>query len=162
MDAKVEKGIVRIAGVDLKGDTKLYRALWKIKGISFTTGKYIALLLHKKLGIDPNSYVGNLSDEQIQNINNLLMNLDDKQMPVFLMNRRSDVWTGKNYHLIMNDLEFATRMSIERKKKMYNYQGYRHLKGKKVRGQRSKNTGRRGLVVGVSKTKESQKEGEKK
>lgn len=151
----VKRGIVRIAGVDILGNTKLFRALWKIKGISFATGKFLSALIEKKLGISKNEYVGNLDDDQIAEIDKLLMNLDNKIMPEFLMNRRFDVWSGKSYHLVMNDLMFATKMSIERKKKMYSWQGYRHLRGKKVRGQRTKNTGRRGIAVGVLKSKEA-------
>lgn len=149
----VKKGIVRIAGVDILGKTRLYRALWKIKGISFTTGKNLADLIKKKLGIDKREFVGNLDDEQIAKIDSLLLNLDNKTMPYYMLNRRSDIWNGKSYHLIMNDLMFATKMSIERKKKMYSWQGYRHFRGKKVRGQRAKNTGRRGMTVGVAKSK---------
>ncbi|MEM1700435.1 MAG: 30S ribosomal protein S13 [Candidatus Anstonellales archaeon] len=152
----VKRGIVRIAGVDVLGNTKLYRALWKIRGISFTTGKFIVKLISDKLGIPKDTLVGNLDDDQIQKIDNLLANLDSTVMPTYLMNRRSDIWDGKSYHLIMNDLAFATRMSIERKKKMYNWQGYRHLRGKKVRGQRTKNTGRKGMSVGVMRNKQQQ------
>lgn len=151
----VKKGIVRIAGMDILGNTKLYRALWKIKGVSFTTGKFLSNLIEKKLGISKYEYVGNLDDDQITQIDNILMNLDSSIMPEYLMNRRSDIWSGKSYHLVMNDLMFATKMSIERKKKMYSWQGYRHLRGKKVRGQRTKNTGRRGMAVGVLKSKEA-------
>ncbi len=152
----VKKGIVRIAGVDILGNTRLYRALWKIKGISFTTGKYLADLIKKKFGIDKREYVGNLDDDQIAKIDNLLLNLNEHIMPYYMLNRRSDVWNGKSYHLVMNDLMFATKMSIERKKKMYSWQGYRHLRGKKVRGQRAKNTGRKGMTVGVTKSKTNQ------
>lgn len=153
---EVKRGIVRIAGVDIPGETKLYRALWRVKGISFATGKYLCNLIQKEIGIGKNEFVGNLSDEQIAAIDDLLYNLDSSKMPYYLMNRRSDVWNGKSYHLIMNDLLFATRMSIERKKKMYNWQGYRHIRGKKVRGQRTKNTGRKGMSVGVMRSKQQQ------
>lgn len=157
---EVKRGIVRIAGVDILGNTKLYRALWRIRGISFATGKYISKMISDKLGIPKDALVGNLDDEQIHQIDTLLSNLDESTMPIHLMNRRSDVWNGKSYHLIMNDLAFATRMSIERKKKMYNWQGYRHLRGKKVRGQRSKNTGRKGMSVGVMRNKQQQQGGQ--
>ncbi|MCS7122629.1 MAG: 30S ribosomal protein S13 [Candidatus Micrarchaeota archaeon] len=153
---EVKRGIVRIAGVDIPGETKLYRALWRVKGISFATGKYLSNIIQKELGIGKDEFVGNLSDDQIAAIDNLLYNLDSSKMPIYLMNRRKDIWDGKSYHLIMNDLLFATRMSIERKKKMYNWQGYRHIRGKKVRGQRTKNTGRKGMSVGVMRNKQQQ------
>ncbi|MGC9005638.1 MAG: 30S ribosomal protein S13, partial [Candidatus Micrarchaeia archaeon] len=43
---------------------------------------------------------------------------------------------------------------VENKKKMWSWQGERLIKGKKARGQRTRNTGRRGLAVGVMKKKE--------
>ncbi|NPA22228.1 MAG: 30S ribosomal protein S13 [Candidatus Micrarchaeota archaeon] len=150
---EVKRGIVRIAGRDLKGTLPLKRALIYVKGISFSTVGPIAKLIEERLGIPRTEKIGNLSDEQIEAIDHLLFNLSDQDLPEFLLNRRRDIWSGENLHLIMNDLDFATRMSIERKKKMYNWQGYRHIRGKKVRGQRTKNTGRKGVTVGVTKKK---------
>lgn len=49
----------------------------------------------------------------------------------------------------MNDLAFAQRQDIEREKKLYTWKGYRHAYGKKVRGQRTRNTGRKGMALGV-------------
>ncbi len=153
VDAEVKRGIVRIAGRDLKGTYPLKRALTYVKGISYSTVGPIAKLIEQRLGIPRTEKIGNLSDEQIESIDNLLFNLTDQDLPEFLLNRRRDLWSGENLHLIMSDLDFATRMSIERKKKMYNWQGYRHIRGKKVRGQRTKNTGRRGATVGVVRKK---------
>jgi small subunit ribosomal protein S13 len=39
-------------------------------------------------------------------------------------------------------------------RKMRCYKGIRHETGQKVRGQRTKSTGRTGMTVGVKKTKE--------
>jgi small subunit ribosomal protein S13 len=150
---EVKKGIVRLVGKDLDGRLKLHRALLKIKGIGHSLRWPLARLIQNRLNIDPEEKIGNLSDEQIEALDNLLLNLDDSVLPAFLLNRRKDIWSGRNVHLLMNDLEFADRQSVELKKKIRSWQGYRHMRGKKVRGQRTKNTGRRGLAVGVVRKK---------
>jgi small subunit ribosomal protein S13 len=69
------------------------------------------------------------------------------------MNRQKDVYSGEGKHLIMNDLAFALRNDLEFKKKSRTWQGFRASKGKKVRGQRTRNTGRHGLTMGVMRDK---------
>jgi len=66
-----------------------------------------------------------------------------------MLNRRKDKDSGKNVHIIMNDLEFANRQDVEGEKKMYTWKGYRHAYGQKVRGQKTRNTGRTGMSLGV-------------
>jgi len=66
-----------------------------------------------------------------------------------MLNRNGDMNTGENKHIIMNDLIFAVTQDVDREKKMYSWKGYRHAYGQKVRGQRTKNTGRSGMAVGV-------------
>jgi small subunit ribosomal protein S13 len=38
---------------------------------------------------------------------------------------------------------------VESEKKLYTWKGYRHSYGQKVRGQKTRNTGRTGMAVGV-------------
>jgi small subunit ribosomal protein S13 len=154
------KGIVRLAGNDLNGELKLERALMYIKGIGHTMRVALANYISKTFNIPKDTKLNNLSEEQLETINNLLYSIDDKILPPFLLNRRNDMATGKNMHVIMNDLDFAVRHDIELKKRIRSWQGYRHIKGQKVRGQRTKNTGRTGATVGVIKKK--QKPGEAK
>jgi small subunit ribosomal protein S18e len=52
-----------------------------------------------------------------------------------------------------NVLETKLREDIERMKKIKTHKGIRHHWGLKVRGQRTKTTGRRGATVGVTKKK---------
>jgi len=161
-EKKAVKGIVRLAGKDLDGSLKLHRALLYIKGISHGLRWPLANYLSKTLNVPYDIELNKLNEEQIEIINKTLFSLDDKILPAFLLNRRKDMATGKNIHVIMNDLDFATRQDIEAKKKSRSWQGYRHLKGQKVRGQRTKNTGRTGMTVGVIKKKEKPAKAEQK
>jgi len=54
-------------------------------------------------------------------------------------------------HLLSSDLVLRTKMDIDLMKKIKSWKGYRHAYGLKVRGQRTRTTGRTGKTVGVSK-----------
>jgi len=143
------RGIVRIAGKDMRGNLRLSRGLMRVRGIGHTMKNLAANAIAEELNISPQEKVGKLSDEQIERIDKLLANLQTRNIPPYLLNRRKDPETGKDVHVIMNDLAFAQRQDIEREKKLYTWKGYRHSYGKKVRGQRSRNTGRKGMALGV-------------
>lgn len=143
------RGIVRIAGKDVLGDVMLVKALPRVRGISHTLSISVANVLHRELSLDPKTKVGELTDEQIEKIDAILTNLHEHKILPFLLNRRNDYETGKNMHVIMNDLIFANSQDIEREKKNYTWIGYRHFYGQKVRGQKTRNTGRTGMAVGV-------------
>ncbi len=143
------RGIVRIAGKDVKGQTPLKRSLLHVKGIGHTVAAAAARILHKELKISPDTRVGDLTEKQVEDIDAILFSLGKHDIPTFILNRDSDFLTGKDRHVVMNDLIFDLTQDIDRQKKMYSWKGYRHTFGQKVRGQRTKNTGRHGMAVGV-------------
>jgi small subunit ribosomal protein S13 len=150
---KVEKnikGIKRIAGKDVSGDYKLMKALLRVRGIGTGLNGLVAKLIAQKLNISPKTEVGDLNDEQIEKIDALLANLGQHEgIPAFMLNRQKDYLEGGNKHVIMNDLIFANRQDIDKEKNAYSWKGYRHAYGQKTRGQRTRNTGRVGMTVGV-------------
>ena len=54
-------------------------------------------------------------------------------------------------HLLTSDIPFTLRNDIERERIAASWRGYRHLSGLKVRGQRTRTSGRKGGAVGVAK-----------
>ncbi|MDO8553742.1 MAG: 30S ribosomal protein S13, partial [Candidatus Micrarchaeota archaeon] len=60
-----------------------------------------------------------------------------------------DFMDGTDKHVIMNDLIFAGKQDTEKEKRIFSWNGFRHYYGQKVRGQRTRNTGRTGMAVGV-------------
>jgi small subunit ribosomal protein S13 len=52
-------------------------------------------------------------------------------------------------HIIGTDLTFRVKQDITNAKDMNTWKGYRHAYGQKVRGQRTRTTGRTGMTVGV-------------
>ena len=71
--------------------------------------------------------------------------------PTWFLNRQKDVETGDDLHLLTSDIAFNIRNDIEREKGVFSWRGYRHMYGLKVRGQRTRCTGRKGGAVGVAK-----------
>ncbi|MBS7610515.1 30S ribosomal protein S13 [Candidatus Bathyarchaeota archaeon] len=139
--------IVRIAGVDLDGTMRIDYGLSKIKGI----GIRVSRALLRLLGINPMKRIGYMSDEEVHRIETALKNFSATGLPGWIFNRPKDLETGKDLHLIGSDLEFQTKADIDYMKKIRSWRGLRHSLGLKVRGQRTRTTGRTGRAVGVRK-----------
>jgi small subunit ribosomal protein S13 len=139
--------IVRIVGNDIPGERKIIIGLTQIKGIGYN----FATAILDSLKINPNSNVGYLSDSDVQAIEKLITDPSSSNFPSWFLNRRKDVETGKDMHLLTSDIDFALRNDIERERITNSWRGYRHLYGLKVRGQRTRCTGRKGGAVGVAK-----------
>ena len=143
------RGIVRIAGKDIPGGVPLKRALWRVRGISHSLAAPVVAILSTEVGVSPDTLVGELDDAKIEKVDSILFNLQKYGIPKYMFNRRADRLEGTDRHVIMNDLIFAVRDDIETEKKLYSWKGYRFSYGQKVRGQRTRNTGRTGMAVGV-------------
>jgi small subunit ribosomal protein S13 len=143
------KKIIRLADADLMGDVKLLSALRKVKGVSHSYANAVV----KVLNLDPDRPVGGLSKEEMVKITEVLRNPTKHGIPTFLINRRNDHDTGEDRHLISSDIELVQSFDVKRLKKIKSYRGFRHSYGLKVRGQRTKSTGRKGSTVGVKRKK---------
>ena len=139
--------MVRIVGNDIRGERKMVVGLTEIKGIGYMFANTILNILK----IDPNQRIGYLSSEQIQSIESIIKNPSGSNFPSWFLNRRKDVETGEDKHLITSDIAFTVRNDVEREKTSGSWRGYRHMFGLKVRGQRTRCTGRKGGAVGVAK-----------
>ena len=146
LSASDYKHIVRIAGKDIAGSKKLITAL--SEGIGYN---YSQVLL-QSLNINPNLRVGFITDRELTEIEAAIRNPSKSGMPEWYVNRRKDIDTGSNQHLITSDLDFAITNDIDREKNVMSWRGYRHMFGLRVRGQCTRTTGRRGGAVGVKKT----------
>jgi small subunit ribosomal protein S13 len=148
LSASDYKHIVRIAGKDIAGSKKLITALSEIRGVGYN---YSQVLL-QSLNINPNLRVGFITDRELTEIEAAIRNPSKSGMPEWYVNRRKDIDTGSNQHLITSDLDFAISNDIDREKNVMSWRGYRHMFGLRVRGQCTRTTGRRGGAVGVKKT----------
>jgi small subunit ribosomal protein S18e len=69
------------------------------------------------------------------------------------LNRQRDIRDGTWSQLIANQWDTKQREDMERMKKMKLHRGLRHFWGYKVKGQRTKSTGRTGRTLGVTRKK---------
>lgn len=143
------RGIVRIAGKDLDGHLRLYKALFKIRGLGQNLAKALERIINKQLGIRPGTRIGDLTEEQTDKIDVILKSPQLSGVKGFLLNRAKDKDSGKDVHLLMNDLVFAIRQDVQLEKDSRTWKGWRHSLGQRVRGQHNRTTGRTGMTVGV-------------
>ena len=134
-------------GNDIPGERKLLVGLTQIKGIGYN----FAIAVCDTLKINTNSNIGNLTDENVQAIEKLITDPIASNIPTWFLNRRKDIETGADLHLLTSDIPFTLRNDIERERIAASWRGYRHLSGLKVRGQRTRTSGRKGGAVGVAK-----------
>jgi len=139
--------MVRIVGNDIPGEKKMIVGLTQIRGVGYMFANTILNVLK----INPGQRIGYLSPEQIKSIENVIKNPSTSNFPSWFLNRRKDVETGEDKHLITSDIAFTVRNDIEREKTVGSWRGIRHMFGLKVRGQRTRCTGRKGGAVGVAK-----------
>jgi len=147
--------IIRVAGTDLDGGKSVMRALRKIKGIGVATSNAICLAAK----INSLTKLGSLSETEIGNLENVIKNPTNFNVPAFLVNRRKDPATGVDMHLTSSDLDIARRFDVQRYINLRTYRGWRHMLGQPVRGQRTRSTFRTtGMAVGVMKKVALQKQ----
>jgi small subunit ribosomal protein S13 len=141
------KHLVRIHGKDLAGGKKVVVALSDIKGVGYSFASSVV----SKLGLDPRARIGTLSSEQIQVIEKTLQDSLSMGLPQWLYNRRKDPESGESRQLLGSDLDLSLKNDLDREKNQKSWRGIRLSLGLKVRGQRTRTTGRHGKTVGVRK-----------
>ena len=146
--------IVRLAGKDVNGSLPLYRALDQVKGVGATMANALSIVIETKLNIPRTATLGDMTEEQIEKIETAIKNPAQYGVPQYFLNHQKDMESGKNLHLVSNDLLFATRQDVARDVGLKTWRGYRHQYGQKVRGQHTRSTGRTGATVGVMKKAE--------
>jgi small subunit ribosomal protein S13 len=139
--------LVRMAGKDLEGSKKLVVALSDLRGV----GDNFARSVVANIGLDPRVRLGTLSEEQIHEIEQVLQDTAKSALPEWYYNRRKDPETGETKQMLGTDLDIALKNDVEREKNVQSWKGIRHSLGLKVRGQRTRTTGRKGRTVGVRK-----------
>lgn len=144
------KTIVRIANTDLDGEKKVVNALLNIKGLGHTMSRAVCIAA----GIDPDRKLMSLSEEEIKKLEDVIKNPRAFGIPSWLLNRRFDPETGKDLHLVGQELVIKQKFDIQRMIDMKCYRGLRHMYGLPVRGQRTRSTHRKGMTVGVVRKKE--------
>jgi len=141
--------VVRIARTGVDGTKPVSEALTGLKGV----GERYANAIGKELDLDSDTRLGDLSEQQINDIEEMIKNPDQVDLPSWIRNRRHDRDEGDNQHLIESDLELKEEFDIRRLKEIASYRGWRHKIGLPVRGQKTKSSFRSGSKIGVSRAR---------
>jgi small subunit ribosomal protein S13 len=140
------KKIIRIADADIDGAQRFEHALSHIRGVSWAYAHAIRNALNL-----PNKKLADFSEEELNKVKECLMNPHKYGLPVWMYNRRKDINTGRDMHLLSSDLVLAGKMDVKFLKTIRTYRGVRHSFNYKVRGQRTRSKGAnvRGRVGGT-------------
>jgi small subunit ribosomal protein S13 len=142
------RNIVRVLETNLDGSKPVSLAIGRIRGVSFM----LANAVSQKFGASGKK-VGDLSEDEIKRLEDIIGNPGKHGIPSWLLNRRADPESGEDRHLSVSTMDFTKTMDINEMKKKKSYRGVRHIQNLPVRGQRTRGSFRRGKVVGVSKKK---------
>ncbi len=147
--------ILRIMGTDVQGTLKTSYAVAQVKGVSASLSNAVL----KKAGVNPDIRVGFLTESDVSKIEDVIREPAKYGIPSWMFNRRKDTDSGKDSHLLSAELAFKIKTDIDGAKEIRSWRGYRHAYSLKVRGQRTKTTGRAGKALGVKKKTLLQKPG---
>lgn len=149
LSSREYKPIVRIAGHDVDGALKVPYGLASIRGIGVRLGYAIAHVA----GINPDRRIGFLTEDEVKRVEDVFRRPWDYGIRGFLLNRQRSPENGRDELLIGGEWELRQRMDIDFMREIRCWKGIRHALGLKVRGQKTRTTGRKGRTVGVVRRK---------
>jgi small subunit ribosomal protein S13 len=141
--------IVRLHGTNIDGTKMVPYALTEVKGV----GVRLARAIVKQLDLDATERLGSLSDSDVKRLETAIDDPVSIGLPLWMLNRQKDPMTGDDLHLLASDLDLRNKDDIDLMRETRSWKGDRHSRGLKVRGQRTKTTGRSGRSVGVSRAR---------
>ena len=147
-----EKVFFRQLRTQVDGNAKIEYGLTQVRGV----GRRFSQAIVRVAKLNPNLRIGALPEKDLNRIEEIILDPIKNGVPNWMVNRKKDLRTGEDLHIIGNRLDISLKRDIDRMKKIKSYKGVRHHQKLKVRGQRTRSTGRHGLVVGVMRRKKRQ------
>jgi len=141
--------VIRLMNTDLDGDKKVLYALRGVKGLSYSVAKAVCNVA----GVNPDVKLGSLGEDILKKLESAIKDPAGHEIPVWMLNRRKDMETGKDMHLSGTDVKVAEKFDIKAMVDKKSYKGVRHMLGLPVRGQRTRSSFRKGKTVGVVRKK---------
>jgi len=148
-EGKEFRTLLRIMDKDVDGDDTIFLALTRVKGVDFMLSNAICSVL----ALAKWEKCGDLSEADVEKIEDCMQNPTKYGIPVWLINRRKDPETGTDKHIVSAMIGLQQNLDIRGMRKIKAYKGWRHGRGLKVRGQRQRRT-KKGALLGVTKKKE--------
>jgi len=121
-----EKVFFRKLRSQVDGNAKIEYGLTQIRGI----GRRFAQAVVRIAKIDPDLRIGAIPEKELNRIEEIIIAPIANGIPVWMVNRKKDLITGENLHIIGNRLELSVRRDIDRMKRIRSYKGVRHHQGK--------------------------------
>ena len=143
------KHILRVQNTNINGKQKAPFGLRQIRGL----GRRFSVLALKIAQVNLEKRSGEMTEEEIKTVNDIIARPTEYNIPKWFLNRQKDPRDGSYTQLIANGLDTMMREDLERLRKCKNHRGLRHAWGIRVRGQRTKSTGRCGRTLGVTRKK---------
>uniref|UniRef100_A0A915MRJ3 Small ribosomal subunit protein uS13 n=1 Tax=Meloidogyne javanica TaxID=6303 RepID=A0A915MRJ3_MELJA len=84
--------IHRVMNTNIDGNRKVPYALTAIKGV----GRRYAFLVCRKADVDIHRRAGELSEEEMEKLNTVMLNPQQYKIPAWFLNRQKDIRDGKN------------------------------------------------------------------
>jgi len=128
------KDIVRIVDKDVDASLPAYYGLTKVKGVSWMMANAVLAALN----IPKLKKIGELTEEEVEKIEDALRNPLKYGIPSWMLNQRKERYTGEDKHYVGADWDLKVEMNIRRLKKIRAYRGVRHELHLPVRGQSTK------------------------
>ncbi|HDJ21981.1 MAG TPA: 30S ribosomal protein S13 [Candidatus Bathyarchaeota archaeon] len=144
--------IVRLHGTNIDGTKMVPYALSEIKGV----GIRLARAIVKQLGLDETERLGALSEAEVRQLERALEDPLSVGVPRWMLNRQKAPEAGVDLHLLSSELDLRVKEDIDLMRETRSWKGERHARGLKVRGQRTKTTGRTGRSIGVSRSRRAE------
>ncbi len=115
--------------------------------------RHTAVTIAELADVGMHELLGKIDDAKVERLRAAVENYG-ASVPIWMLNRPKDIYTGEGKHLLSTDVQITKEDDVNRMRKIRCYRGIRHETGQKVRGQRTKSTGRTGATVGVKRKKE--------
>jgi len=109
MSNREYRHIVRIMGKDIDGSKSLSNGLTSIKGI----GKRLANAIVRTGDFRSDVRIGNLTDPEVEKIEKIIEDPSGHGIPSFMLNRRKDLESGRDLHIIGPDLELQNKNDVD-------------------------------------------------
>lgn len=146
--------LLRIIGTSVEGHRTLAFGLSTIRGVGRRLAHAVIHIAQRDdPSIDPRMRIGQLTEAQQKRLIEIIKDPVKYGIPSWMVNRQKDLRTGEDRHISGTDLELMIKLDVDRMKRTRSWKGIRHMYGLKVRGQRTRTTGRHGLVVGFYREK---------
>ncbi|KAJ2347630.1 ribosomal 40S subunit protein S18B, partial [Coemansia sp. RSA 2618] len=104
----------RVLNTNVSGNIKVMYALTSIKGV----GRRYSNLVLKKADIDFSKRAGELSQEELERVVEIIQNPLQYKIPQWFLNRQKDRTSGKYWQLVSNGVDNSLREDLDRMKKV--------------------------------------------